>query len=248
MTPSASIARTRRPLVSIAMVTFNARPTIERAIRSVIDQQSHHAELVLVDGASTDGTLDVIRDLAPWRGCWLSEPDGGIYDAMNKALELARGDWLLFLGADDELLTSLDELIAELHDPTAVYYGNVLLGSRGTVSGGRFSTYRLMQDNICHQAILYPRAVYSTKTYDTTCGVLADYKYNIELWGRGERFVYLDRTISRYSENGVSSQGDPAFEAVKLIAIRDHLGLPMFFLKRARSLAVRTLRPRTRSA
>jgi glycosyltransferase involved in cell wall biosynthesis len=237
-----------RPLISVAIVSFNAKPTIQRAIRSVLDQRSRHTELVLVDGGSTDGTLDVIRELAPWPGRWLSEPDRGIYDAMNKAMTMARGDWLLFLGADDELLGPIEELVSVFSDPRAVYYGDVEIRQSGVISGGRFSAYRLMQQNICHQAIFYPRAIYSQRRYDTACGMLADHKYNLELWGSCTPFVYLDRRISRFDDRGASAGGDPRFEAIKLATIRESFGLPMYLLKRCRTAAVRLLKPRRGTA
>ena len=233
-----------RPLVSVAIVALNAKATIERAIRSVLDQRSSHTELIVVDGASTDGTLDVIRELALWPGRWISEPDRGIYDAMNKALAMARGDWLMFLGADDELLAPIDELVGFFSDPRAVYYGDVEIRHSGAVSGGRFSAYRLMQQNICHQALFYPRAIYSQRRYDMTCGMLADHKYNLEVWGGGTPFVYLDRRISRFDDRGVSAGGDPRFEAIKLATIRESFGMPMYLLKRCRTTAVRLLKPR----
>lgn len=235
---------TSSPLITVVTVVFNAVATFEATLRSVVDQQSPLVEYLVIDGGSTDGTLDLIRRHDADIDYWVSEPDNGIYDAMNKSRAAALGDWLLFLGADDELVAQIDDLVEVMADRSAVYYGNVLLRKRGTTSGGRFSTYRLMNENICHQAVLYPRTVYASKPYDTACGVLADHKYNIELWGEGTRFEHLDRTISRYNETGLSSHGDPTFESQKLAAIRAHFGLSMFLLKRARSLAARLLKPR----
>ncbi len=231
-----------RPRITVASVVFNAESVVQRAFESMRRCRGNSAEYIVVDGASLDGTLDLIREYGAVIDRWTSEPDEGIYDAMNKALGQARGDWLLFLGADDELLVDLDSIAAELTDPKTVYYGDVELRSSHAISGGRFSRYTLMQRNICHQAIFYPRAVYSHKRYDTTVGMLADHKYNIELWGAGVRFCYLGRVIARFDDSGRSSADPAPFEPIKLAAVRSSFGLGYWCVKRLRSAAVRLLR------
>ena len=228
--------------LSIGMVTFNAAPVLERALQSISRHKTSTMELVVVDGASGDGTLDILRRHADGIDHWRSEPDSGIYDAMNKVLKMATGDWLLFLGADDELLASPDRLLARCKHPDAVYYGNVRIRASGQVSGGQFSRYRLMQENICHQSILYPRSAYKHKAYDTGCGLLADHRYNIELMGSGVPFMHVDETISLFNDAGRSSVPDINFESVKLAAIRSSFGWPFYAIKRLRSACVRLLK------
>ena len=157
---------------------------------------------------------------------------------------MATGDWLLFLGADDELLASPDRLLDLCKRPDAAYYGNVRIRASGRVSGGHFSRYRLMQENICHQSILYPRSAYKRKAYDTGCGLLADHRYNIELMGSGVRFVHVDETISLFNDAGRSAARDLNFEAVKLAAIRSSFGWPFYAIKRLRSACVSLLKGR----
>lgn len=224
------------------MVTFNAVEVIEHALASILRHRSSAVELVVIDGGSTDGTVDILRRYDAQIDYWKSEPDDGIYDAMNKVLEVANGDWLLFLGADDELLASPDTLLPRLVDAETLYHGNVQIAGSDNFWGGRFSRYRLMQENICHQAILYPRSVYRTRRYDTGCGILADHRYNIEVKGSGVRFVHLDLPVSLYNDRGRSSTGDKAFEAVKLVVIRDSFGCPWYLLKRFRNALVRQLK------
>jgi len=163
---------------------------------------------------------------------------------MNKVRGVATGDWLLFLGADDELLASPDRLLALCKHADAVYYGNVRIRASGRVSGGHFSRYRLMQENICHQSILYPRSAYKVKAYDTGCGLLADHRYNIELMGSGVRFLHVNETISLFNDAGRSAARDGNFEAVKLAAIRSSFGWPFYAIKRLRSACVSVLKGR----
>lgn len=236
------------PKVSVLTVVRNGEATLRRAIESVIGQLGEYAEYVIVDGASTDGTLDIIRAYEDRLACWLSEPDRGIYDAMNKALSLARGDWVIFLGADDELKPSLQAVTRELTDPNAVYYGDVEIAASGAISGGRFSRYRLMQENICHQAIFYPRAVYRSKRYDTDAGMLADHRYNIELWGRGTTFVHLHHVVSQFNDSGASSGDHAYFEPIKMATIRSSFGPLFHALKVARTVLVRLIKGRHESA
>ena len=230
--------------ITVAMVTFNAAGTLERALESVLRHRSEALELVVMDGGSNDGTLDILRRYEAGIAQWRSEPDDGIYHAMNKALQVATGDWLLFLGADDELLAAPEQVLPRMSRAEAVYYGDVRIRSSNARSGGRFSKYRLMQENICHQAVLYPKCVYQRKRYDTASGMLADHRYNIEVRGSRVPFVYLDEVISLFDDGGRSSVRDPRFEDIKLAAIRDSFGLPLYLTKRARTAVVRLLKSR----
>jgi glycosyltransferase involved in cell wall biosynthesis len=237
---SSNAAPTAR--LSIGMVTFNAADVLERALQSILQNKTPAMELVVVDGASSDGTLDILRRHADRIDQWQSEPDSGIYDAMNKVRLLATGDWLLFLGADDELLVPAEALLRHFTHPDSLYYGDVRFRNTGGVYGGRFSRYRLMQQNICHQAICYPKSIYKTKAYQTGAGMMADHRYNIELAGSGVPFVHVDELVTCFDNTGRSSVGDPTFEQTKLELIRENFGLPLYLVKRARNLAVRLLK------
>lgn len=228
--------------LTIGIVTLNAADVVERALASVLRHQSPALELVVLDGGSRDGTVQILQRYNADIDLWRSEPDFGIYDAMNKLLQVASGDWLLFLGADDELLASPESLLQQCSQSNAVYYGNVRIRATGKVSGGHFSRYRMMQQNICHQAILYPRSVYMAKTYDTKCGLLADHKYNIELMGSGTPFVHIAETVSLFNDAGRSGTGDRDFESVKLEAIRANFGWSFYAIKQLRSACVRFLK------
>ena len=97
------------PQISVVTVCRNAMETLPRTVDNVLDQLGGVAELVIVDGASTDVTVEYLGGLGE-RVRWISEPDEGIYDAMNRAVALSRGRWILFMGADDLLVGELDEV------------------------------------------------------------------------------------------------------------------------------------------
>jgi len=239
--PHRSRAGSDRPLITIATVVRNGAATLDATIRSVAAQTFADMEYVVVDGRSTDGTLDILRQHETNITTWVSESDTGIYDAMNKALALARGRWLLFLGADDTLAAPdvLERVAARLDDAGAVFYGDVILKSSGQAYCGEMSAYRLMQQNICHQAIFYPAEVFRSKPYDLDAGLLADYKYNIELWGAGVPFRHMPLTVSLFEDAGASSRPDKKFESMRLALIDRHLGWPYGLVKRVRNLLVK---------
>jgi glycosyltransferase involved in cell wall biosynthesis len=105
------------PLISIVIATLNSAHVLRQSIESVAAQSYRNVELVIVDGGSTDGTLDVIREMKDRVDASISEPDKGIYDAWNKGLRMARGEWICFLGADDALLVdALDSYMSFIRD------------------------------------------------------------------------------------------------------------------------------------
>ena len=91
------------PKISIIVAVYNSKKTLQRCIDSVFSQTYPHKELIIIDGGSTDGTVDILRANNDKITYWKSEPDNGIYQAWNKALDHAKSDWICFLGADDYL-------------------------------------------------------------------------------------------------------------------------------------------------
>lgn len=199
------------PFVSIITVVFNAESTLGETIESVLRQSYKNYEYIIVDGASTDGTLDLLKSYDSPRIRFISEVDFGIYDAMNKGLILAKGEWIYFLGADDVLHSSnvLEAIFAE-HDCSChdVLYGDVLLKHRNETYGGEFTSGRLMRQNICHQAIFYNASVFRKfGVFDLKYKMLADWEFNMR-WFPDDRIKrnYLGLIVATYNERGGSSQ------------------------------------------
>ena len=212
------------PRISIGIVVYNGVAHIRRALDSVVQQPYKNIELIVVDGGSTDGTLEVLREYAPYIPVLVSEPDRGIYDAMNKVCARASGDWLIFLGCDDVLLDKLDEIAALLKRPGTVYYGDVIKRSSGKIFGGSFSKYRLMRYNICHQSLFYPKEVYASYSYSLDYRWLADYVYNLKLLGDKVPFVHIGVVVSIYNDEGGSAAGDVDLTRDQLRLIREAFG------------------------
>lgn len=196
---------------SIITVSYNAASTIERTLLSIYSQTYQDYEHIIVDGGSSDGTVDVIRNYKDRIAYWISEPDKGVYDAMNKAVKQTSGDWILFLNSDDTLYDkdTLSRLVKKMVSSNTVYYGNVVIEPMHELYGGPFDRKRLCRENICHQAILYPNSVFRKYAYDTTYKLYADWHLNIRCMGDTDfRFSYLGETVAYFNVNGLSSRRD----------------------------------------
>lgn len=213
------------PKISVGIVVYNGIEHVRGALDSIVEQPYRSIELIVVDGVSNDGTQYVLSEYAKYITVLISEPDEGIYDAMNKVCTLATGDWLIFLGCDDVLLDALGNITKQMIDPDSVYYGDVILRSSGKIYGGKFSKLRLARTNFCHQAVFYPKSVYKKYSYDLNYRWLADYAYNIRLVGKGSPFVYLGEVVSIYNDQGGSSEGDAEFERSKISLLHSSLGI-----------------------
>ena len=124
------------PLITIIVAVYNGAETLQRCIDSVAGQTHPNKELIIMDGGSTDGTLNIIKANLQKITYWESKPDKGIYDAWNKALDYARGEWICFLGADDFLwennvLERLEPHLIRAYPPSRVLYGRIAVVSRG---------------------------------------------------------------------------------------------------------------------
>ena len=216
------------PLISVIQPTFNAAEVLEPSIRSVLGQSYPHVEYLVLDGGSTDGTVDLLRRHEDRLDYWASEPDRGIYDAMSKGVEQARGDWLYFLGADDLLHDVLHQLVPRFRHRNGIYYGDVLMAPRqNRIYDGPFPWHRLILRNLSQQAVFYPREVFSHYRFNLAYRVCADYDLNLRLWAdRRFRPCYLPVVVATFNdEQGVSSQLRPdAFEEHKAALVEQLYG------------------------
>lgn len=233
------------PLITIVTVVLNAAATLERTIRSVVQQPFADYEYVIIDGGSTDGTLEILRKYDSAISHWQSEPDRGLYDAMNKGVRAARGRWILFLGADDVLVGELARIAPLLSDANTIYYGDVYMPRRGRLYDGAFNAYKIMFANICQQAIFYPRQAFEWRAFDTRYKLWADHAFNLACFGdKRLRFKYIPQLICIYNDyTGASSHTeDAAFLADRGRLIRAHLSPPLFLAYLLRSSAAKLKR------
>ena len=213
-----------RQRVSVIIVTFNAAAHLQNCLDSIYRQTYADIEIVIIDGKSTDGTIGIIESNAGKIHFWLSEQDEGIYDAMNKGVKRATGDWLYFLGADDELLPGFSAMVAELKDPSAIYYGNVF--AEGAKRNGFLSKYRFAKIGLYHQAMIFPKAVFKKYKYDTRYKISADYALTLKLYGdKNFHFVYIDHTLANFNHEGISGISiDAPFQKAKPLMVLKYFG------------------------
>jgi glycosyltransferase involved in cell wall biosynthesis len=212
------------PKISIIIVTYNAAGDLQNCLDSIYRQKYPAIEIIVMDGQSTDGTVDILKANADKITFWKSEKDDGIYDAMNKALEYATGEWVYFLGADDVLLDEFSDMAYALKDPSVIYYGSVY--KEGKKYLGRVDAYKHAKTTVCHQAVMYPAAVFKKYRFDTQYRISSDHVFNMWCWkDKDFRFEYVDHIIAIFGDAGVSSlKKDLLFEKHKAALIKKNYG------------------------
>ena len=199
--------------LSIITVNLNDRAGLLQTLESVRRQTFHDCEHLVIDGGSTDDSPDLLRQWAPKLAYAVSEPDRGIFDAMNKGVSQAKGEYLLFLNSGDTLSTAdtLQRLFAS--GPTAdVVYGN----SRAVGNGvGGILTYPspltmefLFVSSIGHQSALIRRELQLAHPYDTSLRIAADWKFFLQCFLEGSRFAHVDQVIAQFDVTGISNRAE----------------------------------------
>lgn len=200
------------PLVSIIIPTFNSEEKLQRCINSIKCQTYSEVEVLVVDGRSTDATLEILevckKDFKNLK--YISESDQGIYDAMNKGAMMATGEWLYFLGSDDYLYSSsvIEEIFSnkELIN-NDVLYGDVWNENINAKYDGEFSYEKLTRKFICHQSIFIKRKVFlQFGPYNIRYSVSADMAFTLKTFGNPNvRWKYVNNLIAYYSSGGYSA-------------------------------------------
>mgnify|MGYP005805452133 CR=1 FL=1 len=209
--------------ISVITVCYQAVKTIAATIQSVLEQTDADMEYVIVDGGSTDGTLDRIRAVSDSRIQLISERDQGIYDAMNKGVRLCRGEYGIFINgvdlfADREVLHTAAQAMGR-EKPDILYgdYLNMYEDHCALVDNGKEkigSWYFLMSKMICHQAIFAKRELLLRYPFDVRYRYAADRKWLITCVKNGASLKHLPVPVSYYDRRGVSSD-EGNFEAVR---------------------------------
>jgi len=204
--------------LSIVTAVFNSRDTIAHALESLITQTYPYIEPVVIDGGSTDGTLETLQAHRDRLGVLVSEPDSGIYDALNKGVRMARGDVVGFLHADDLLAApdALARVAAAFEDPAVDgVYGDLLYVRRNDSErvlrhwrAGRFSHGKLAWGWLPpHPALFLRRQVYERfGLFDTTYRIAADYDFMLRVLNGGIRVEYLPGVLVKMRVGGMSNR------------------------------------------
>jgi glycosyltransferase involved in cell wall biosynthesis len=198
--------------ISIITISYNSARHIEQTIRSVVSQTYPDKEYIVIDGGSTDGTIEIINRYADSIDKWVSEPDGGISDAMNKGVALATGDFVIFLHADDYFVDDDSLAVAAKHlsNDHDVFIYKVIQAwdHRRQLSGnrplGRSTNFKL---NSCHQGHICSRQLFATVgRFDTDFRICMDYDFMLRAYRRGARSLPVDVPLAVMRMNGISSR------------------------------------------
>jgi glycosyltransferase involved in cell wall biosynthesis len=195
-----------RPLVTVITVVFNGAGEIEETIRSVIQQTYDNVEYIVIDGGSTDGTLEIIGKYGDAIDHWVSEPDRGIYDAMNKGIRLAQGEWLNFMNAGD--LFSAKDVVARIFSEPGNYrhsdfiYSDTLFRGR---SGVRLYRCDIAKRLVIHQSIIYRKELHAMSGDYLVARNLTISDYLFFMINIDKRWFKFGTPICTYFPYGVSS-------------------------------------------
>lgn len=233
--------------VSVVTVTYNAEKVLAKTMESVLDQTCHDYEYLIVDGKSTDGTMDIVRDfesrllegefgIGREQFRWISEPDKGLYDAMNKAIGLAKGDFVWFINAGDKVystdtLQKVADAIDKNLDADVVYGQTIIigendeeLGERHRIAPANLSKKSLLDGLVvCHQSVLVRRTM--APSYNLDYKLTADYDWMCRVLEISRKNIYVDDYLSKFQTAGLSSKRRKQSLKERFVIMKRHFGL-----------------------
>jgi glycosyltransferase involved in cell wall biosynthesis len=198
--------------LSIITINLNNREGLRKTIESVVTQTFNDYEWIVIDGGSTDGSTELIKQYASHLAYWVSEPDKGVYNAMNKGIRQAKGEWLQFLNSGDLLYekTTLQKIFDREYGPD-VLYGN----AKNVHKDGSISDY-IAPDNVSyayiyrkainHVASFFKRELFLDSLYNENFRIVSDWEYCLNLVLRGCRFEHINHFVVWYDNTGLSSR------------------------------------------
>jgi glycosyltransferase involved in cell wall biosynthesis len=225
------------PKVSIITVTYNAERYLERTLKSVLTQTYPNKEYILIDGNSKDATIGIIKKNAHHIDFWLSEPDKGIYDAMNKGLRQATGDYVIFINAGDTFYEdSTLEKIFNQNTDADIYYGEAQMIDSKTFQPvglrSEFTPHQLPEKLtwqsmargmvVCHQAILVKKTL--IEDFDLSYQYSSDIDWVIRMLKKAQKIEHTHQIIATYLLGGVSAKKRKKSLAERYQILQKHFG------------------------
>lgn len=214
----------KKPLITVVTVVYNGEEHLEQTIQSVINQSYDNVEYIIVDGGSSDATVDIIKKYEEQIDYWVSEGDGGIYDAMNKGISLATGDYINFMNAGDSFYNkdTIQDIFKQVdYKNSAVVYGNAqnIYDSRHKVIFPSKSLDSIYQGLPFSHQSSFTRTKYLQKLgYDLQYSICADYDLFYKLYMQKLTFTYVDVIVANYDMFGASTKYSESFLEKKRIS------------------------------
>lgn len=200
--------------LSVITVNLNNADGLRRTIESVVTQTVRPFEFIIIDGGSTDGSVEVIRSFEAKLSFWTSEKDSGIYDAMNKGITHTAGDYLLFLNSGDTFsapdtvskLTAYEDTADVIHGTSRLFYPDgtyIIYGKKKFMPS--ITLFHAMI--FSHQAAMFKKNLFAEfGLYDTDLRIVSDYDFILKAFFGGKKFLYIGETIADYQLGGISSR------------------------------------------
>jgi glycosyltransferase involved in cell wall biosynthesis len=233
--------------VSVVTVTYNAEKALPKTMLSVLNQSCYDFEYLIIDGNSTDDTISIIQEfenrvqkgefgINSEQYRWISEPDQGLYDAMNKAIGLAKGDFIWFINAGDkifspETLKQVVDAIEQNPNVDVVYGQTVIIGQNDELLGERHRvapanlTRKSLLDGlvVCHQSVIVRRSI--APQYDLSYKLTADYDWMCRVLDVSRKNVYIDGYLSKFQTAGLSTKRRKQSLKERFVIMKRHFGL-----------------------
>lgn len=218
----------QKPVISVIIAVYNGKKTLQRCIDSVSNQTYPHRELIIIDGNSTDGTVDILRANNDKIAYWKSEPDNGIYHAWNKALDHVKGDWICFLGSDDyfwqvDVLEHVREhLVKASSVGVRVVYGKVAIITRQgevlLIHGRPWKEVRCqITDHMCvpHPGMMHHKSIFEIYgKFDESFRIAGDYDLLLKVLKPADAYFITSLILVGKQHGGISSNPKHALTVI----------------------------------
>ena len=196
------------PIISVVTVCYNAVDVIEKTIQSVINQTYNRIEYIIIDGDSKDGTVSVINKYSGKISKKISEPDNGIYDAMNKGIDMATGEWINFMNAGDEFADEhvIYNLLDSFSNGSDVIFGNTILNNNGVKKQRKGHFNQNEFPTLGHQSTFVKTSLMKRFHFGMNYKISADFEFLYKLFMESYKFYYVDLDVAIYDVSGFSSR------------------------------------------
>lgn len=211
--------QTNNIVLSVITVCYNAECEIESTIKSIIPFVNESVEYIIIDGKSIDGTLGIIHRYRAYISNCVSEPDKGIYDAMNKGINCAKGRWILFINDGDLLL----RIPSALFDKTNWNYDAIacsVLSENKRVLSPNYNKCIMIHNTIPHQGLFYNKFI-TIPQFDISYKIYSDYDYNLYMYKNGKNILIENEVVAFHSLLGISNDKKNAEELFTIIINRN---------------------------
>lgn len=215
----------RTDTVTVVTVTYNAQDLLEETILSVINQNYESLEYIIIDGASTDATVNIIKRYEDQIDYWISEPDDGIYFAMNKAIEKAKGEWINFMNAGDMFFDheTVSYVMEHKTDSAELLYGNYKKKKADIVvkAQTRENWFKTMPFN--HQTLFTKASIMKENPFNTKYRIAADHNFIVSMTKAKKNFHYFDKTLAIFVEDGFAhnNTAEMCIESIQILLDND---------------------------